>query len=43
MQCHTRGAFVAMLIFAPDATDAGRFEDCARLMVPEYVRHDLPT
>lgn len=43
MQCHRCGAFVAMLIFAPDATDAGRFEDYARLMYPEYVRHDLPT
>jgi hypothetical protein len=43
MQCHSCGAFVAMLIFAPDATNAGRFEDYARLMVPEYLRHDLPT
>jgi hypothetical protein len=43
MPCHTCGTFVVMLIFVPDATDAGRFEDYARLMVPEYVRHNIPT
>jgi hypothetical protein len=34
---------VAMLIFAPRATDAGGFEDYARKMYPEYTRMDLPT
>lgn len=43
MQCHTCGAFVAMLVFAPGATDTGRFEDYARLMYPEYSRRGLPT
>jgi hypothetical protein len=43
MQCRTCDAFVAMLVFAPAATDVGRFEDCARLMYPEYSRHRLPT
>jgi len=32
-----------MLIFAPEATDAGRFEDCARKMYREYTRLNLPT
>jgi hypothetical protein len=32
-----------MLVFAPGATDAGRFEDYARCMYPEYSRRDLPT
>jgi hypothetical protein len=35
--------FVAMLVFAPGATDAGRFEDYARRMYPEYSRRGLPT
>lgn len=43
MQCRTCDAFVAMLVFAPGATDAGRFEDYARMMYSEYVRHGLPT
>ena len=43
MQCRTCDGFVAMLVFAPGATDAGRFEDYARLMYPEYSRHNLPT
>ncbi len=34
---------VAMLIFAPQATDPGGFEDYARKMYPEYTRLDLPT
>lgn len=42
-QCPRCGGFVAMLVFAPGATDAGRFEDCARLMYPEYSRRNLPT
>lgn len=43
MQCRTCDAFVAMLVFAPGATDAGRFEDYARMMYPEYAKHGLPT
>ena len=43
MQCRSCDAFVALLIFAPGATDAGRFEDYARLMYPEYSRRHLPT
>lgn len=43
MQCRTCDAFVAMLVFAPGATDAGRFEDCARKMYPTYSQRDLPT
>lgn len=41
--CERCGMMVAMLIFAPEATDAGRFEDYARLMYPEYSRLDLPS
>ena len=37
------GAMVAMLIFAPGATNAGGFEDYVRKMYPEYTRLDLPT
>ena len=43
MQCRRCDAFVAMLVFAPGATDAGRFEDYARLMHAEYKRRGLPT
>ncbi len=43
MQCWTCDAFVAMLVFAPGATDAGRFEDYARMMYPEYSQRGLPT
>ena len=32
-----------MLIFAPVATDTGRFEDYARKMYPQYKRLDVPT
>ena len=42
-QCSTCNAFVAMLVFAPEATDAGRFEDYVRRMYPEYSRRSLPT
>jgi len=42
-QCPRCGEFVAMLAFAPGATDAGRFEDYARLMYPEYSQRGLPT
>lgn len=43
MQCERCDAGVALLIFAPEATDPGRFEDYARKMYPEYTRLDLPT
>ena len=36
-------ASVAMLVFAPGATDAGRFEDYARCMYPEDPRCGLLT
>jgi len=32
-----------MLIFAPNATDPGRFEDYARKMYPQYNRLNVPT
>ena len=32
-----------MLIFAPVATDPGRFEDYARKMYPQYARLNVPT
>ena len=41
--CARCGTMVAMLIFAPQATDAGGFEDYARKMYPEYTRLDLLT
>jgi hypothetical protein len=34
--CERCGTVVAMLIFAPNATDAGHFEDYARKMYPHY-------
>jgi hypothetical protein len=40
--CERCGAVVAMLIFAPAATDAGRFEDYARKMYPQYSRLNVP-
>jgi len=43
MTCDQCGTMVSLLIFAPDATDPGRFEDYARKMYPEYVRLNLPT
>jgi hypothetical protein len=42
MACERCGAVVAMLIFAPMATDPGRFEDCARKMYPKYTRLNVP-
>ena len=30
-------------MFAPEATDAGRLEDCTRLIYPEYASRGLPT
>jgi hypothetical protein len=41
--CDRCGVVVAMLIFAPEATDPGRFEDYARKMFPEYSRVNVPT
>jgi len=41
--CDRCGAVVAMLIYAPEATNAGHFEDYARKMYPEYTRLDVPT
>ena len=41
--CDRCGAAVAMLVFAPEATDPGRFEDHARKMFPEYSRMNVPT
>src|ERR1035437_5730796 len=34
--CDRCGTPVALLVFAPEATDPGRFEDYARKMYPEY-------
>ena len=34
---------MALLIFAPEATDPGQFEDFARKMYPEYTRLNVPT
>ena len=42
-RCETCGKIVAFLLFADDATDAGLFEDFARLMYPHYARHNVPT
>ena len=42
VQCSRCGAFVALLVFAPGATNARRLEDYARLMYPEYSRRGLP-
>jgi hypothetical protein len=41
--CDRCGTMLAMLIFAPQATDAGGFEDYARKMYPEYTRLNLLT
>ena len=41
--CVRCGTMVAMLIFAPRATDAGGFEDYARKMYPEYTRLNVQT
>jgi hypothetical protein len=41
--CERGGAAAAMLIFAPLATDPGRFEDYARKMYPQYTRLNGPT
>ena len=41
--CERFGSVVAMLIFAPKATDPGRFEDYARKMYPQCNRLNVPT
>ena len=41
--CERCGTMVAMLIFAPLATEGADFEDYARKMYPEYTRLNLPT
>jgi hypothetical protein len=41
--CERCGIVVAMLIFAPNATDPGRFEDYARKMYPQYNHFNVPT
>jgi len=41
--CERCGSVVAMLIFAPKATDRGRFEDYARKMYQPYNRLNVPT
>jgi hypothetical protein len=41
--CERCGSVVAMLVFAPKATDPGRFEDYARKMYPQYNRLNVPT
>lgn len=42
MLCRQCSAPVAVLFFAPAATDTGRFEDYARKLYPECVRHNVP-
>ena len=41
--CERCGTVVAMLIFAPNATDAGHLEDYARKMYPHYNHLNVPT
>jgi hypothetical protein len=41
--CQRCGVMVAMLIFAPGATDPGSFEDYARKTYPQYTHLNLPT
>jgi len=41
--CERCGTVVAMLIFAPNATDPGHFEDYARKMYPHYNQLNVPT
>jgi N6-adenosine-specific RNA methylase IME4 len=43
MQCEQCDAGVALLIFAPEATDPGRFEDYARRMYRQVVQMNVPT
>src|SRR5262249_34888494 len=41
--CERCGTVVAILIFAPNATDPGHFEDYARKMYPHYNHLNVPT
>jgi hypothetical protein len=41
--CDHCGTPVALLVFAPEATDPGQFEDYAQKMYPEYTRLNVPT
>ena len=41
--CERCGAGVALLIFAPGATDLGRFEDYARPIYQQVVQMNVPT
>src|SRR6476660_9414395 len=41
--CERCGTVVAMLIFAPNATDPEHFEDYARKMYPRYNHLNVPT
>ena len=43
MRCEACGRIVAFLIFADAATNGSLFEDVVRLMVPHYVRQNVPT
>jgi hypothetical protein len=43
ISCERCGVNLAMLVFAPGATDAGRFEDYARRMYSEYKRLNVQT
>jgi hypothetical protein len=43
ISCERCGTVVAMLIFAPKATDPGYFEDYARKMYPHYNHLNAPT
>jgi hypothetical protein len=43
ISCERCGVKLAMLIFAPDATDVGRFEDYARKMYSEYKQLNVET
>lgn len=43
LQCRRCGAGVARLVFAPDATDPGRFDDHARMLFPTFADWPVPT
>ncbi len=43
LQCPKCGAFVARLVFAPNATDPGRFEDYVRGLFSSFAKWPVPT
>ncbi|WP_186002952.1 hypothetical protein [Mycobacterium sp. KBS0706] len=43
LQCLRCGAGDGRLVFAPEATDLGRFEDYARMLYPTFAELDVPT